>query len=750
MPRIYTLAGFGLAAMSLVGVADVAQAGQRLELGDTQNAVSIAFIENHPGDWRMDASGPGSVQLSQPQPIRFETIDAAGAIRDFAVGYKSVKRTADGMEAHGELSVDGRPAFAVDDVWSVHDAVVTVHRHVRVLADLPGGYASSVSFALQPQVNWDDVGIFAPGIIYGDPTYNGDRSPGGTLAFAAHRLGLREDMLPAPMLGLAFKSGGTVTLLDPAPQGGTTVADTTLAKPVEIDSRLRFGALSLEQAQGGAVNLGYSFPGSVQRYTPAPKGGPQGGAAQPGWVRRYNPIAHDEAQDYELSFRFAGNESFRDLTRNGWRWAWDTLKPPVNYIDVDQMRRVLVDRLEANATTIDGRTGEPFVLSTISDQLQWNWTMIGMGFVTKNLECADQLLRESDRDPSPRGVAMRKTGLAIIKSMIDALPTMPLQGSGYDLATGKPWDHVWLSPYLRNPTEDMRALMRAYQREHALGREHPEWIGWVKKYVDWLVEQQRSDGSFPRRWEPGSNTVAEPSGTASYAPVPLLVLMYQETGDERYKQSALRAAAFAWDSWGQRGLFIGGASDNPNITDKEAGMLSLEAYQSLYDLTKDPKWLDRAKAAANFAESWIWIWNLPMPVDADNSQLSWKKGVSTVGLQGITALSAGGADEYLDWAVPSYAKLYKETGDTHYLDVARILLHDTKSMVSLPDRPYDMRGPGWQQEHWSMGPGGGGRGTAGHRLWLPWVTANHLYGINGLEELDPVLYRQIALPPEKQ
>ena len=29
------------------------------------------------------------------------------------------------------------------------------------------------------------------------------------------------------------------------------------------------------------------------------------------------------------------------------------------------------------------------------------------------------------------------------------------------------------------------------------------------------------------------------------------------------------------------GLFIGGASDNPNITDKEAGMLSLEAFLSL-------------------------------------------------------------------------------------------------------------------------------------------------------------------------
>ena len=104
------------------------------------------------------------------------------------------------------------------------------------------------------------------------------------------------------------------------------------------------------------------------------------------------------------------------------------------------------------------------------------------------------------------------------------------------------------------------------------------------------------------------------------------------------------------------------------------------------------------QAAADFAESWIWIWNLPMPLDADDSQLHWKKGVPTIGLQGITALVAGSADEYLDWAVPSYAKLYNYTKDPHYLDVARILLHDTKSMVALPGRQYDMKGIGWQQE----------------------------------------------------
>ena len=93
------------------------------------------------------------------------------------------------------------------------------------------------------------------------------------------------------------------------------------------------------------------------------------------------------------------------------------------------MRRVLIDHLEAQATTIDGRTAMPFVISTLeTNQVQWNYTMVAMGFVGKDIECADQLLREGDRDQTERGQKMRQTGLAIISSLIKALPTVPLQG----------------------------------------------------------------------------------------------------------------------------------------------------------------------------------------------------------------------------------------------------------------------------------------------------------------------------------
>ena len=242
---------------------------------------------------------------------------------------------------------------------------------------------------------------------------------------------MREDILAAPLFALSFKNGASVTVLDPAPRGDTTEEETKLTRSVITDSRLQFGALGAWQADDGPIEFGFRFPATTSDYLRGSRsaGGsrrerrrPRTGIGAITRFRRAWPTAT------RVRFRFGQNESFPDLTRNSWRWAWNTLNPPINYIDVEQMRRVLIDHLQSQVATIDGRTGMPFVINTMSDEKQWNYTMVAMGFVGKNIECADQLLREGDRDKTERGQKMRQTGLAMISSLIQALPTVPLAG----------------------------------------------------------------------------------------------------------------------------------------------------------------------------------------------------------------------------------------------------------------------------------------------------------------------------------
>ena len=71
--------------------------------------------------------------------------------------------------------------FHVHDVWSLASGVLSVRREVRVQGNASGGFGSVLDFSLDRAVGWPDINFMAPGAIYADPTYDGDRSPGGTL-----------------------------------------------------------------------------------------------------------------------------------------------------------------------------------------------------------------------------------------------------------------------------------------------------------------------------------------------------------------------------------------------------------------------------------------------------------------------------------------------------------------------------------------------------------------------------------------
>jgi hypothetical protein len=731
-------------------------AEDRIELGRLATGSIVTFVRGPSGQWGMEINGPKALRLIQTQPARVEVFKTDDDIRQIAAGYKAVSREADGVNALAELAYGSDVVFRMSDRWSISGSILSLRRRVDVEGGAPGaGFYSAITLSTTPDVTWPDLDYLAPGLLYGDPTYDGDLSPGGTLNYQARHFWMREDLLPAPLFAVWCRDGSSVAVLDSSPRGNTTLGETKADPgPVMIDTRFLFGAVGANEAAHGAVEVGFRLPGSTNAYA-----GRRGETPVPSWRRRYHPIRQGFVQEYEVAFRLGQDESFPDLTRNAWRWAWQTLKPALNYHDVEVVRRTLIDHLSERVVTLEGRTGIPFIVSTKTGQVwpdadgRWNdetwWWRAILGFVGKNIESADQLLREAERDPGPRGQKMRKQGLDIIETFIRLCPMSPPAGTGFNLKTGKPsmTNPQYNTWFLRAPAEDMRMLMEALRRERRLGRDHPEWLRWCRDFADWALTKQRADGSFPRGFRPGTGEVVEESGTTSYNVVPLFLMLSEDTGDPKYTASAIRAAEYVWQSFGTRGVFIGGAIDNPNITDKEAGMLSMEAFLALYEATREAKWLRRAQGAGDFAETWMWIWNVPMPEDADNEQLHWKKEVPTVGVQGITARVAGHVDQYLDWSAPAYARLYRYTKDPHYLEVARILLHNCKAMTALPGRLYGMLGPGWQQENWRMGPSREGRGFGTPEKWMPWVSTNHLYSITGLEAFDPNLFKELCTKP---
>lgn len=721
-----------------LSIAEARQGDAGMMIGKLDGGSRVFLKKSASGKWGIVIEKAGLSSIYQEKPVQVELYKDSLHISRMADGYAEASKTKSGFFGKAIIK-SGNILFTVNDQWKLEGNVLGLSRKVEVTGNAAGfGFLSAITFVNQQKQVRSDVNYFAPGMIYGSTDNLTEVAIGGKKSGLV--TWIREDRMPAPLFGIQYKDGTSVSILNPAPKGITTKEDTRDLNVKDlIDGKFQFGSLGVQQT-GDNIEYGYMWPGNEGAYTY--KGNTYPGGQINRWRRRYHPIQSGFIQQYKVDFRFGKKEDqFSTYYRNAWRWAWKTLDPQVNFQDIEAARRSLVDMLGDRVEVNNGLSGIAKSIPAVKEDTPSRRIAV-MGFVGKNLECSNFMLQDADRNQSPLDSLHRQQATNIINSFVKTIKLSPPNGEGFNMDTGEP---VMNRPqdgrmYLRSFGDDLKSLLRAVKREMAQGRMHEDWLTWAKSFADWLLPQQSAGGGFPRAWEMGTGKILDRSEQSSFNAIPYLLLLSELTGQPQYKAAALKAGEYCWNSGQYKGLFVGGTIDNPNVIDKEAGTLSIEAYLALYTYTKDKKWINRAEVAADFAETWMYIWNVPMPEDEDNTALHWKKGVSTIGLQ-LISTGHSLVDAYMCFDVDEYAELSVLAKDKHYEDVAKILLHNTKGMLALPGRTYDLLGPGWQQEHWSLAPL---RGFGLHRTWLPWVTTSNLNGIFGLEEYDMELFKKLS------
>ena len=176
-----------------------------LVLGRLSTGATVTFTRMAPAGWGIAVDGGAAARVVQPRPARLEVFRSEDEIRELTSGYDTVQKLATGVEARADVA-EGGVVYQVIDHWGIgeRDSVLSVRRSVTIRGQAAGGFSSSLVFAIDPAVGWSDLQFLAPGALYGDPTYDGDRSVGGTLNHAARRFVMREDVLPAPLFALSF------------------------------------------------------------------------------------------------------------------------------------------------------------------------------------------------------------------------------------------------------------------------------------------------------------------------------------------------------------------------------------------------------------------------------------------------------------------------------------------------------------------------------------------------------------------
>lgn len=298
-----------------------------------------------------------------------------------------------------------------------------------------------------------------------------------------------------------------------------------------------------------------------------------------------------------------------------------------------------------------------------------------------------------------------QNGVNVIDFWVDDAEFMSIAGVPYI------WYDTWADDFraypsfIRMAVDAMEGLLDAYRLASAHGINKESWFTALTMFAEFLAYNQNEDGSYYRTYnydggpfvswdngieEPPGNIVQSFSKSSTPMPVRFLGKFYELTNNELYKQAALKAGDYIYENLYLTGYYQGGTCDNPNAIDKEAGVFAMYAYDTLYTLTGNQKWLTALKQATAFTMSTVLVSSFPVR----NSSLKAAKPLMagyTDGLSFINSSANSGVDNYISFIYYQLFRIYIHTGEATYLRQAEFVQQNTKSIMDWDgslDYPY--------------------------------------------------------------
>lgn len=682
---------------------------------------------------------------TQPTPVELEIVSRQGSVEWLRVGYTSLQENDwnTTITAAATVTTPAGSQFQVTDVFTVATPTeLVVHRTVDVLEAAPSdvGFSSRFSLGMYEPEGFDTSEFFVPGIWYDESQ---DETPERALAhnLSDSHILIREDRLPLPLVAMRDSTQTQVTTLVRQkihPEDGATFAGENFRRRL-VDSRLQFGSMGFIQDRSQErIMAAWQFPGSEgeRTYVCCAKGG--------SWTNRSHPL-NDETLRHSYQLRFSTNttspsRSYADTVQSVWRRAWEEAAPEAPPVNLTQVYLDGLEILSFVTTHHNGVVTVPFG-ATVPDGIV-NDVSSQMGFIGKALPVAAHLLRGGLELNHPEWVTLAE-------SVIDFW----VQNSYYDFGVPRTWYNIekqaskqfrWRrdTPYMghvRIASDGMQGILAAWrvarQKNHS---DRPDWLQYAQRYGDFLVSKQAADGSIAGEWKP-DGTPHSNFTNAGYQTVPFLIELCQATGNATYGDAAVKAGAFAWNEMKDTYHYIGGTPDNPNVLDKEAGVLALKAFLAIHKYDPRDVWIQAAQQAATFSETWTYSWDIPIPKDDPETVYPTER--TTLGAS-LISTGISGADNYMASAAYDYYRLYQLTNDTHYRDFALFLEWSTKQVIDW-DRKLGYSHPGLLNEVVNLAlRRGWGSGT-----WHPWLTVGILDPLVELKEETGSFYLPRATPP---
>ena len=662
---------------------------------------------------------------ARPVYVSVKTYAAINEFRDMAYEHAEEK---EGTATGEALFVTGNGSEVfVRDVYTVQDNALKVVRHaeVRKRSSDDLGFQTKISFYQAVSDELRDFEYFSPGQWYRNNEYAADFALGKDMDLQYYWR--KETYSGLPMFAMRHKeSGETIAMSRWAADATLPSLDRTATENYAyVDPRMTVGSFGVSKARPEAltytyyghmmatplpdtacdgVSIDYIYP-AVNGQQPSRGIGPVR-TAQPltniTWV---HPMREDFCQDYAAAVTFGCYRDFGSMMRGTWREVYPRLKDRLFEVDNALLFDNMMRFLKEVTRQFREAWGTPFVAQL--PDFDPNSFSAEIGFVGQQAGIGYQLLRWGRLEGDAEAVTK---GLGILDFWADHTMT----DAGYP----RLWVHLSTHQdepqplWVRQIGDGLEAVLDAYVFEAKRGIFHENWMDYCVRTADWLVKTQNGDGSFYRSYRDDGSCCMD-SRASTQCVVRFLVQLYLVTGNEEYLQTALRAGEWSWLNQYKLFEYRGGPCDTSDILDKESGIYAMFAYIALFDVTGDRKWLEAACGAADYTETFTFVWDFPVhnPYPAHPFNRNHISGQSNV------SVGMAGGDIYMAACSYTYYRLWLLTGDPHYCDFAEFLNRNCKQANDV-DGSCGYRYPGLVNE----GAHFGEQEYRSRYHWLPWCT----------------------------
>jgi len=450
--------------------------------------------------------------------------------------------------------------------------------------------------AIKSDFNHDNCQFYMPGLWY----RRNLRSPKEAPSFHTSDSWIfREDRLSTPLTGIFNEKTGqyiSVTRIDDFKYDALT---THKEGEVIVSGKTSIGYTGFENTNGKA-SLSFGFP-----FREAPKTYIRKLTLTPE-VKAFQYLKKGESITLTWEVSQSKAEDFSDFVKQTWLYSYDLYKPAVvNTPHTPEMMKDVITN---------------FFTESFVDKYPLKYTsgvhlrvdacksagVVEVGFIGRVLLNAFNALEYGEKQNRPDLV---KNSQMIFESYLENGFTNAgflREKVNYENNT----EEFNLS--IRRQSEGLYALLYYLQYEKKQGRKHPEWETKIKNMLDLVLELQKEDGSFPRKFKEDMSIV-DKSGGSTPSATPMLVLASNYFKNKKYLESAKKTALYLDKEIISKADYFSSTLD-ANCEDKEASFYASTALYHLALFTKGKEsqhYSDLAKKSAYFCLSWYYTWDVP-------------------------------------------------------------------------------------------------------------------------------------------